>query len=207
MILGVTQSSNLRAEKGVAAEAADEAALMRHVMEEFENERLIQEFENERHLDGLEDYSVEEKGEVASEAAEAAVMRNLVEELEKERGLQSLGSWDYVVPCNSGWGNQLPYPFSLRPDIWGTCATMHPCMCSLDSVKFAYMCPSKCQPSCGGQCASTGWGGNCPSGLSFDMKGSKRTLNTSLPAPASKLWPWNMGMYCPIYNHAGNRNP
>jgi hypothetical protein len=206
-VLDVSQSTNLRAEKGVASEAADDAALMRNVVEEFENERLVEEFENERHLDGPDYYKVEEKEGVASETAEAALMRNLTEELEKERDLQGLGDWEAVIPCDSGWGGQLPYPFNQNPEIWGTCDSMNPCMCGLDSVRFAYMCPSRCRPSCGGGCATNGWGGNCPSGFAIDVYGTKQTLGTSLPAPDSKLWPWNMGMYCTIYDHTGNYSP
>jgi hypothetical protein len=200
-ILYVSHGANLRAQKDVSSEAADDAALMRNLIEEFKNERrLIEEFETERRL-GLEDYGFEEKEVAASEAAEDAL---IVDEIEKERDLQQMIRWEDVVPCDSGWGS-LPYPFSLDPEIWGTCETMNPCLCGLDATRFAYMCPNKCRPSCGGTCATTY--GTCPNGLAFDMYGNKQSLTTLLSSPDSDLWPWNLGMPCPIYDFSGNSNP
>jgi hypothetical protein len=201
-ILYVTpQGANLRAQKDVSSEVADDAASMRNLIEEFENERrLIEDFEIERRPAGLEDQGFEKKEEAASEAAEDAL---IVDEIEKERDL-AMNSWSDVIPCNSGWG-KTPYPFSLNPEIWGTCATMHPCLCGLDSVRFAYMCPNKCRPSCGGKCATTY--STCPNGFTYDMNGKRRSLTALLSKPASRVWAWNLGMPCPIYDHSGNWSP
>jgi hypothetical protein len=190
-ILYVSQGANLRAHKDVSSEAANDAALMRTLTEEFENERS---------LAGLEDNGFEEREEAAFAASEDAL---IVDEIEKERDL-SMIQWSDVIPCESGWG-VLPYPFSQQPEIWGTCETMNPCLCGLDATRFAYMCPNKCRPSCSGTCATTY--GTCPNGFAFDIYGGKQSLTTLLSSPDSDLWPWNLGMPCPIYDFSGNSNP
>jgi hypothetical protein len=148
------------------------------------------------------------ENEVVSEAAEeAALMFNLTEEFEKERSLQGQ---NFVVGCSGQeWGitvdKYLPSPFKNK-SIWGTCATMHPCLCGCDAVSFAIMCPSRCRLSCGGKCA-TDWSGECPNGFAVDKNGIKRTLPKPMNAPNNYAWPANLGSYCPIYNHAGKVNP
>lgn len=87
------------------------------------------------------------------------------------------------------------YKITIGMIDFGTCDTLHPCLCGISPANLALYCPKQCRPSCGGTCA---FKENCPNGFAIKPDGTAVAI-TDVPFMGYTFWPSNMGPGCPFY--------